>query len=292
MVANLAPVGRVGRGARDPPRRDLPRTAELLARRPAPATRCACASSPSATRRRTSAWCSRRWRATRKEPTGSMGNDLALAMFSEQAPTLFSYFKQRFAQVTNPAIDSVREHIVMSLRTGLGPESNLLFHGARPATQLVLERPVLKNDEMALVRDLNWGGLETRVLDMTFAIARRRPRHGGRARPAVRGRLAGDPRRRVDPRPLRPRGERGARGDPVAPRHLGRPPAPRPHRRPRPRRPCRRDRRGARGPPRRGADRLRRVGRQPLPHARHRRDLAERGERPDIDPDDGRASGS
>ena len=105
-----------------------------------------------------------------KEPTGSMGNDLALAMFSEQAPSLFAYFKQRFAQVTNPAIDSVREHIVMSLRTGLGPESNLLVEGARPATQLVLERPVLTNDEMALVRDLRWGGLEARILDMTFEI--------------------------------------------------------------------------------------------------------------------------
>ncbi len=106
-----------------------------------------------------------------KEPTGSMGNDLALAMFSELAPTLFSYFKQRFAQVTNPAIDSVREHIVMSLRTGLGPESNLLFEGARPATQLQLERPVLTNSEMGVLRGLNWGGLETRVLEMTFAIA-------------------------------------------------------------------------------------------------------------------------
>ena len=106
-----------------------------------------------------------------KEPTGSMGNDLALAMFSEQAPTLFSYFKQRFAQVTNPAIDSVREHIVMSLRTGLGPESNLLEHGSRPAMQLLLERPVLQNEEMAVLSELNWGGLETHVLDMTFAIA-------------------------------------------------------------------------------------------------------------------------
>jgi glutamate synthase (NADPH) large chain len=106
-----------------------------------------------------------------KEPTGSMGNDLALAMFSEQAPTLFSYFKQRFAQVTNPAIDSVREHIVMSLRTGLGPESNLLFHGAQPAMQLLLERPVLHNDEMAVLRELEWGGLKTKVLPMTFAIA-------------------------------------------------------------------------------------------------------------------------
>ena len=106
-----------------------------------------------------------------KEPTGSMGNDLALAMFSEQAPTLFSYFKQRFAQVTNPAIDSVREHIVMSLRTGLGPESNLLEGGPEPAMQLLLERPVLHNDEMAILRELNWGGLETHVLDMTFRVS-------------------------------------------------------------------------------------------------------------------------
>ncbi len=106
-----------------------------------------------------------------KEPTGSMGNDLALAMFSEQAPTLFSYFKQRFAQVTNPAIDSVREHIVMSLRTGLGPESNMLEGAAQPAMQLLLKRPVLHNDEMRVLRDLSWGGLEARVLEMTFAIA-------------------------------------------------------------------------------------------------------------------------
>ena len=68
-----------------------------------------------------------------KEPTGSMGNDVALALFSENAPSLFSYFKQRFAQVTNPAIDPVREYVVMSLRTGLGPEENLLERGrARP----------------------------------------------------------------------------------------------------------------------------------------------------------------
>ena len=45
-----------------------------------------------------------------REPTGSMGNDVALAVFSDHRPSLFSYFKQRFAQVTNPAIDSVREH--------------------------------------------------------------------------------------------------------------------------------------------------------------------------------------
>jgi len=106
-----------------------------------------------------------------KEPTGSMGNDVALALFSENAPSLFSYFKQRFAQVTNPAIDSVREHVVMSLRTGLGPESNLLGQGARPATQLLLEQPVLSNEEAGVLRTLAFGGLTTKVLDITFPIS-------------------------------------------------------------------------------------------------------------------------
>ena len=61
-----------------------------------------------------------------KEPTGSMGADAALPALSEQAPSLFSYFKQRFAQVTNPAIDSLREDLVMSLTTWLGRGPALL----------------------------------------------------------------------------------------------------------------------------------------------------------------------
>jgi glutamate synthase (NADPH) large chain len=106
-----------------------------------------------------------------KEPTGSMGNDVALAVLSERSPSLFSYFKQRFAQVTNPAIDPVREQVVMSLRTGLGPEANLLEQGARPAAQLLLERPVLSNEQMAVLRSLEWGGLEAKVLDITWPVA-------------------------------------------------------------------------------------------------------------------------
>jgi glutamate synthase domain-containing protein 2/glutamate synthase domain-containing protein 1/glutamate synthase domain-containing protein 3 len=106
-----------------------------------------------------------------KEPTGSMGNDVALALFSENAPSLYSYFKQRFAQVTNPAIDPVREYVVMSLRTGLGPEENLLERGALASPQLVLEQPVLSNEEAAVLRALDWGGLRAEVLDMTWPIA-------------------------------------------------------------------------------------------------------------------------
>ena len=66
-----------------------------------------------------------------REPTGSMGNDLALAALSDHRPSLFSYFKQRFAQVTNPAIDSVREQFVMSLSTDIGPQGNMLSEGPR-----------------------------------------------------------------------------------------------------------------------------------------------------------------
>ena len=71
--------------------------------------------------------------AAGKEPTGSMGADSALPALSDQAPSLFSYFKQRFAQVTNPAIDSLREDLVMSLTTwlGRGPE---LLEDAPPTT--------------------------------------------------------------------------------------------------------------------------------------------------------------
>ncbi len=206
-----------------------------------------------------------------KEPTGSMGNDLALAMFSEQAPTLFSYFKQRFAQVTNPAIDSVREHIVMSLRTGLGPESNLLEHDSTPAMQLLLDRPVVQNHEMAILREMDWGDLKTRVLDMTFRVA-----DGDKSMEGALDRICDDASKAIrDGATILVLSDRASRrrerGDPVPPCHVGRPSAPRAHRRPGPRGACGRDRRGARGSPRRGADRLRRVRRQPLHDARHRR---------------------
>ena len=72
-----------------------------------------------------------------------MGNDVALAVLSDKEPSLFSYFKQRFAQVTNPAIDSVREHIVMSLTTSIGPQGNLLDEDADHAQQVILGRPIV-----------------------------------------------------------------------------------------------------------------------------------------------------
>src|ERR671916_718601 len=73
------------------------------------------------------------------EPTGSMGNDVALASLSDRKPPLFSYFKQLFAQVTNPAIDPIRESVVMSLTACIGPEINLLGETPDHCHQLVME---------------------------------------------------------------------------------------------------------------------------------------------------------
>ena len=87
-----------------------------------------------------------------EEPIGSMGNDGALAVLSDQRPLLYSYFKQLFAQVTNPPIDPIRESIVMSLGTGVGSEGNLLEETPEHAHQLVMDQPILRNLELETLR--------------------------------------------------------------------------------------------------------------------------------------------
>src|ERR1700761_2253344 len=83
--------------------------------------------------------------ATGEEPTASMGNDASLAVLSDRQPPLFSYFKQLFAQVTNPPIDPIRESVVMSLAPGVGAEVNLLAESPEHAHQLVMDQPILRN---------------------------------------------------------------------------------------------------------------------------------------------------
>ncbi|HKO94486.1 MAG TPA: glutamate synthase central domain-containing protein, partial [Polyangiaceae bacterium] len=100
--------------------------------------------------------------ATGKEPNGSMGNDIPLAVLSDQAPPLFHYFKQRFAQVTNPAIDPVREAIVMSLESALGPELNLLEETSAHCHKLILEQPILEEQELLRLRHPDQKQLPTR----------------------------------------------------------------------------------------------------------------------------------
>jgi glutamate synthase (NADPH) large chain len=82
-----------------------------------------------------------------KDPLGSMGNDTPLAVLSDRPQSLFNYFKQLFAQVTNPPIDSIREHVVTSTMTLLGAEGDLLHPTARNARRIILDTPVLTTAE-------------------------------------------------------------------------------------------------------------------------------------------------
>jgi glutamate synthase domain-containing protein 2/glutamate synthase domain-containing protein 1/glutamate synthase domain-containing protein 3 len=103
-----------------------------------------------------------------EEPVGSMGNDLSLAALSDQAPPLFSYFKQLFAQVTNPPIDPIREEIVMSLATTLGTERNLLDETPEHAHKLLLDQPILLNRELETLRHIDHDVFSSETLDITW----------------------------------------------------------------------------------------------------------------------------
>jgi glutamate synthase domain-containing protein 2/glutamate synthase domain-containing protein 1/glutamate synthase domain-containing protein 3 len=105
------------------------------------------------------------------EPIGSMGNDLSLAVLSDQAPPLFSYFKQLFAQVTNPPIDPIREEIVMSLSTSLGTERNLFDETPEHAHKLELDQPILLNRELETLRHISHDIFSSRTLDTTWRVS-------------------------------------------------------------------------------------------------------------------------
>jgi glutamate synthase (NADPH/NADH) large chain/glutamate synthase (ferredoxin) len=106
-----------------------------------------------------------------EEPIGSMGSDISLAVLSDATPTLFNYFKQLFAQVTNPPIDPIREDIVMSIGAGLGAEGNLLEESPRHAHQLVLDQPILRNHELETLRTVSHDIFKPLTIDITWPIA-------------------------------------------------------------------------------------------------------------------------
>ncbi|RLP98828.1 glutamate synthase large subunit [Geobacillus stearothermophilus] len=87
-----------------------------------------------------------------KDPTGAMGMDAPLAVLSERPQSLFNYFKQLFAQVTNPPIDAIREYVVTSTMTLLGKEGNILHPDAKAARRIRLETPLLTNEELAALK--------------------------------------------------------------------------------------------------------------------------------------------
>ncbi len=92
------------------------------------------------------------------EALGSMGTDSPIAVLSEKPRLLFDYFTQQFAQVTNPPLDAIREELVTSLATSIGPEANLLSATASHARQVVLDFPVIDNDELAKIVHINADG--------------------------------------------------------------------------------------------------------------------------------------
>src|SRR3712207_2234981 len=109
--------------------------------------------------------------ASGAEPIGSMGNDNALPVLSDQAPPLYSYFKQLFAQVTNPPIDPIREEIVMSLGTGVGAELNLLAESPQHPRQLVMDQPILRNHELETLRNVSRDVFRAHTIDITWNVA-------------------------------------------------------------------------------------------------------------------------
>jgi glutamate synthase (NADPH) large chain len=106
------------------------------------------------------------------EPIGSMGTDTPLAILSSRPQSLFNYFKQLFAQVTNPPVDAIREELIMVAGTSMGPEHNLFDPQSSSAHQIELRSPLIHNDEMAKLRALDgWRGFRSRTLSTVYRVA-------------------------------------------------------------------------------------------------------------------------
>ena len=108
------------------------------------------------------------------EPLGSMGADTPLAALSDQSQHLSGYFKQLFAQVSNPPIDPIRERLVMSLYTSFGATKNILDESPEHCRQIYLKQPILKNSQLVKIIGLDSPFFKSKVIDCTFDA------HGGR----------------------------------------------------------------------------------------------------------------
>jgi glutamate synthase domain-containing protein 2/glutamate synthase domain-containing protein 3 len=109
--------------------------------------------------------------ANGQEAVGSMGTDTPLAVLSDKSPLLFHYFKQLFAQVTNPPVDSIREEMVMSAETTIGAEENLFEETPLHCRQLRLKNPILTNAQLEKIKRLARPGLRTTTLRALFRVA-------------------------------------------------------------------------------------------------------------------------
>ncbi len=103
-----------------------------------------------------------------EEPLGSMGTDTPLAILSKRPRLLYDYFKQLFAQVTNPPLDAIREELVTSMASTIGPERNLLVPEPESCRQIVIEYPVIDNDQLARLRHTSRRGFRSVSLSMLY----------------------------------------------------------------------------------------------------------------------------
>ncbi|MBX7532813.1 glutamate synthase large subunit [Qipengyuania sp. 1XM1-15A] len=106
-----------------------------------------------------------------EDPIGSMGTDTPIAVLSEKSRLLYDYFKQNFAQVTNPPIDPIREELVMSLLSMIGPRPNLLGRDGGTHKRLEVSQPILTNDDLAKIRSVEValdGAFRTATIDITW----------------------------------------------------------------------------------------------------------------------------
>jgi len=104
----------------------------------------------------------------KRDPVGSMGNDSALAVLSDQPRLTYDYFKQLFAQVTNPPIDSIREEVIMAVECYVGPERNLLTTTPEHAHRLRIPHPILTNEEVRALKTIDERGWRSKLIDITW----------------------------------------------------------------------------------------------------------------------------
>ncbi|KAG5886085.1 hypothetical protein JTB14_031686 [Gonioctena quinquepunctata] len=104
----------------------------------------------------------------KKEALGSMGNDVPLACLSNFAPILYEYFKQLFAQVTNPPIDPFREKVVISLQCPIGPEDNILKPSAKQVHRLWLKTPIISIPDLEILKQTTHRNWSSHIIDITF----------------------------------------------------------------------------------------------------------------------------
>ena len=119
-----------------------------------------------------------------EEPIGSMGTDTSLAVLSDRPRLLYDYFKQLFAQVTNPPLDAIREELVTTMESTVGPEGNLLEPGPESCRQIKIKYPIIDNDQVAKLRYVYEPAFKSTTLPMLYDASK-----GGRGLAAAMDRL-------------------------------------------------------------------------------------------------------